>query len=231
MTAPAYTDRSLPAPWGVCEVCGGPVAALADLDGIARCPACAQRERLTDAAQAHLDALLSPALGAWVNHYAPQGLSQETARELLGFWAGDWMHEKAQTEHLAALIAQAAKDYPAPQVVRADPDRVTLNTRTLPQLLGVIAPFNVPAPVAGEPDRRLGFRYRDAEGRVRETGGLPVGCDAVLLLNTTPEGEALLYFTGLHGRTNTREAEAYRVPAALLPDVRAALGYFGEAGQ
>ncbi|CAM4071282.1 hypothetical protein [Deinococcus frigens] len=216
--APAYTSRTLPAPWAECEVCGS--LALPDLDGSPRCPSCAARDRQLCAAEQHLAALFAPQLAAWVHHYTAQGLSAAQLYECLESWAGSWMNPQAQGQHLTALLTNAAREYPAPSFTPSPPDRVQLDARTLPQILAAqLDPARPAASGPGQIDRRLTFTVREANGQEREHLHLSPGYDALLILNTAPEGEALLYYTG---------GEGLRVPARLLPQVRAALGYWAE---
>lgn len=187
--------------------------ALPDLDGSPRCPSCAQTARLTTAAYDHLAQLLAPALGAWGNHYAAQGMT------------------RAQGEQLAALLSDAMQDNPPPVFTPAPPDRVQLDARTVPQVLSFTLDHAQPqADGAGRIDRRLTFTVREADGRLTERLHLAPGCDVLLILNTTPQGDALLIYTGIHGQTDPARNEALRVPADLLPQVRAALGYTFTAG-
>lgn len=231
----AYTDRTLPAPWAECDVCGGPVAALPDPDGSPRCPACAAHNRMTEAALEHLGQLIAPVLSAWAHHYAAQGMTIKTLRGTLEQYSGGDLNHVAQAEHLHHLITSAMTVHPRPSFTPAPPDRVQLDARTLPQLTGFTLDQTAPsAEGAGGIDRRVSFEYLNSDGRASTMRNLTPGRDVLLILNVNPEHDALLYYTGLQGHTQTRpsysgDAPAYRVPAHLLPQVRAALGYWGQA--
>lgn len=228
---PALTDRNLPAPWVACEVCSSTVPALPDLDGSPRCPNCAQNARLTTAAYDHLAQLLAPVLGAWGNHYAAQGMTRAQLFTALDIWAGLGLSDRAQGEQLAALLTDAMQEHTPPVFTPAPPDRVQLDARTVPQVLSFTLDHAQPqADGAGRIDRRLSFTVREADGRLTERLHLAPGCDVLLILNTTPQGDALLIYTGIHGQTDPARNEALRVPADLLPQVRAALGYTFTAG-
>ena len=67
MTAQTFTDRTAPAPWGVCDGCGAAAPVTAD---VARCPACLTRDARYTAAEAHLQALALPVLTAWASAWA-----------------------------------------------------------------------------------------------------------------------------------------------------------------
>lgn len=223
---PRYTSRTLPAPWVECAGCGS--LALPDLDAYPRCPSCAARDRLVYVAEQHLDALLAPQLAAWGHHYAAQGLNMAQLYECLERWAGGWMSTQAQAAHLTARLIDAAREYPAPSFTPSLPERLQLDARTLPQVLAahLDATQPAPGPGPGEIDRRLTFTVREADGHEGEYLHLSPGCDVLLILNVTPEGEALLYYLATPDRPGASR-EALRVPARLLPQVRAALSYWG----
>lgn len=227
---PALTDRTLPAPWVACEVCSSTAPALPDLDGSPRCPSCAQTARLYDAAYEHLGQLLAPHLGAWGHFWAAQGASTKTLLDVLDRFTGGDLNERAQAERLSNLLQNARTVYPVPAFTPAPPDRVQLDARTVPQLLDVLTDHAQPqADGAGQIDRRRSFVIQDSEGRDAEQHPAP-GLDALLILNTTPDGDALLIYTGIDGKTDYTRAQPLRVPARFLPQVRAALGYTFTAG-
>lgn len=230
---PAFTDRTLPAPWEWCEWCGGPVPALPAPDAPTHCPECAQHHRLSEAARLHLAQLLNPVLAAWAHHYSAQGLTSEDLYACLELWAAAGLNPDAQQEHLTALLADSMQKYPVPSVILAPPDRVTLDARTLPQLLAVhVASGQPDSDGPGQIDRRLYFTARMSDGIIHKAVTLHPGRDALLILNSDPEHDALLYYTGLNGYTTHAPSDtpAYRVPADLIPQVQAALGYWGSAG-
>lgn len=233
MTAQSYTSRTLPAPWGVCEVCGGTHPALPDLDNLQRCPECSARARLHDAAALHLAQLLAPSLGAWAHYYKAQGMNQPALLHALEEYTGGGLNARAQTEHLTGMLGESMAQHVPPSFTLAPPDRVQFDARTLPQLLTCkLDPAREKSDGPGQIDRRLSFTVRLTDGRVSEVLTLGPGRDASLILNTNPDAEALLCYTGMDGQRSAGypgEVTAYRVPAHLLPQVKAALGYWGKS--
>lgn len=149
----------------------------------------------------------------------------------LEIWAGGYPNDRAQHRHLTALLTDAMQEHTPPVFTPAPPDRVELDARTVPQVLSFTLDHAQPqADGAGRIDRRLSFTVRGSDGSVSNWGGLYPGCDVLLILNTTPQGDALLIYTGIHGQADPVGHEALRVPAELLPQVRAALGYTFTAG-
>lgn len=232
MTAP-MTDREAPAPWAVCDVCGGTVAALTDPDGTPRCPRCAVDALKNDAALAQLQAMTAPLLGAWANHWTRAGLGAGAILGAVEQLTGAWMHAQAQRAHLRDALVHTMRAHRPPTLTAAPPDRVTLNMLTMPALLAATVPTAPRTLRAGGRVHDVTFKVRHADGTVSEGVTLPPGPDAVLILNMTPDGDAALYFTGIHGQTDPQRRslgkyQAVRVPAQLLAQVRAALGYWAE---
>ncbi|WP_104991626.1 hypothetical protein [Deinococcus sp. NW-56] len=225
-------DRELPEHWALCRGCGGPLPALAHPGEYApHCPTCTRADLLRHAAGDSLAALALPALGAWAHHWARVGVSvqelSETVEELTG---SDMAHEYRRSR-LRSALARALRTHRPPTVTPSPPDRVTVNPAALPVIIGAQLNGAGKAPSSpGKPDRRRSFTVREPGGEVREAVTLPPGPDALLILGADPAADAVLYFTGIHGATEPRTREGYRVPAAMLDAVREALGYWGSAG-
>lgn len=238
-TAAPVTDREAPAPWAECESCGTAAALPASmLPGATAylCPACLARDVLYNAASEHLAQLLAPHLGAWGNYWAAAGLSAQQLREVCEHLSGAWAHSEYQARYQAASLYRAMRAYPAPlNVTTAQPDRVEVNALTLPRVTAAYpSPYDraSTAPEPGKPDRRWAFSLAYPDGSTAEGRTPSPGADAVLIFPSGPQGDAILFYTGIHGSTADRErlgAERWAVPARFVPQVRAALGYWGEA--
>ncbi|WP_027459684.1 hypothetical protein [Deinococcus murrayi] len=223
-------ERHLPYPWARGEGCGGPRPALAHPgEHDPYCPACARADLLRHAAGESLAALLPTVLSAWAHHWGEVGLSTRALYEAVEKIAGAWMNADAQREHLSAFLRGAMREHPAPAVIPSPPDRVTVRPAEWGLILAAHLDPHAPPPPPGQPDRRRFFTVREPGGKVREGVTLLPGLDAVLILGAEEGADAALYFTGLRGRTRPLQREGYRVPAALLPAVREALGGWGSA--
>lgn len=238
-TAAPVTDREAPAPWAECESCGKAAALPASMlpgNVMTYCPACTSRELLRAAATQALSDMLAPHLGAWGNFYAAAGLPLEELQEITAQLSASWADEEYSTRYQTAALYRAMRAHPAPlNVTRAQPDRAEVNALTLPRVTAVYpSPYDraAPAPERGEPDRRYVFSLAYPDGKTAEGRAVAPGPDAVLLYPSGPQGDAVLYFTGISGSTAQRErlgAESWAVPAQFVRYVRAALGYWGEA--
>jgi len=84
-------------------------------------------------------------------------------------------------------------------------------------------------PGTGQPFRHLHFTAHNADGSTcKGLGQLMGGRDALLILNAIG-GDALLYYTGIHGQTEPNRGgllapTAYRVPAAFVTQIQEELG-------
>lgn len=238
-TAAPVTDREAPAPWAECESCGEAAALPASMlpgNVMTYCPACTARELLREAARAALADVLAPHLGAWGNFWAAAGLSRAELLGVCEHLSGAWAAPEYAARYQAAALYRAMRAHPAPlKVTRAQPDRAEVNALTLPRVTAVYpAPYDraAPAPERGESDRRYVFSLAYPDGKTAEGRAVAPGPDAVLLYPSGPQGDAVLYFTGIHGSTAQRErlgAESWAVPAQFVKYVRAALGHWGEA--
>lgn len=231
MTSP----RPLLSPWAACDMCGRASALPAPGTLGTLCPACARLEVLTDAAEQSLTDAVAPYLGAWVAQWTRAGVP---LGELLGLLKSASLYhtreEVAQPQRLATLRALGMK-YAPPPVVPTMPARVTLDPAALPVIEGhTICTGTYPG--TGKPYRAHVLTVRLPSGEVDTALTLASGLDALLILHAAPDGEALLYFTGLEGQAfpeNYPEVlargHALRVPARFLPAVREALGHWGSA--
>ena len=97
MSGPAFTDRILPAPWGLCAVCGKAVGLPLPSRGIDVSTA---RAVLVDAAEQSLEAAAAPVLGAWA-----AGVSTGELVGVLNLLSGADYNERSQrkTAHWGRL--------------------------------------------------------------------------------------------------------------------------------
>ena len=211
----ALTDRTLPAPWEQCDMCGKaaglPTTAAPHL---ALCAACAARQVLVDAAQDSLEVLAAPVVGAWAAQWTAAGVPLEELDAITEYFSGSNMSsEYAQTYRLKTL-RRLRRQYAPPAFTSSAPDRVTLNPDDLPTLTG----YTLADPARGVPRPY----FLDSEGKAHT---LSLGCDSLTI--PQPDGSALLIFTGLHGLTDLRSmpglTRAFRVVAGLLPMIQATL--------
>lgn len=207
----SMTDRTLPHPWGLCDVCGK-AAGLPDPQrpDLFRCPACAAREALRDAAEADLHALAAPIVGAWAAQWTAAGLSlsdlEGVTEHLLDTWVS---HSPTRRVFLRRLARQNA----APAFEIAPPERVTFELTALP-LLTAYHPANT---AQGE----ISPHFADSVGRMYV---LYPGCDVLTLQQ--PDGGAVILYVGSGGQTpclTPSDASGFRVPARLWPLVETVL--------
>ncbi|AAF10100.1 hypothetical protein [Deinococcus radiodurans] len=243
MTKPHYTaavtDREAPAPWGECQGCGAAAALPASmLPGrtFNYCPACTALELLRAAATQALSDMLAPHLGAWGNFWAASGLSLDDLQGITGQLSASWADEEYSTRYQTAAIYRAMRAHPAPlNVERAAPDRREVNALTLPRVTAAYR-YDRAAPAAqgGGPERGWAFTLTYPDGSTDEGVTLPPGRDVLLTYPSGPQGDAVLYYTGIHGSTADRrpisrgDVPLY-VPAQFVKYARASLGYWGEA--
>ena len=232
---PAYTSRTLPAPWAECDSCGGPVPALAHPgDSSPLCASCARRDALREAAAASLAALLTPALGTWAHHWGAAGLSEADLLGELEDFTGAIMNSAYRQQRLKTLLSKAQAAHPVPSFKRAQPDRLSLDARSLPTITAAQMDSSAAPATAGEPDRRLSFTVQAADSTLRHGFSVSPGLDVLILTGLTPDGGALLLTLGIHGRTfssvlpaSSTESRAFKTSPAVLPQVLAALGHMG----
>lgn len=245
MTKPLYTaapvtDREAPALWADCQGCGEAAALPASMlpgNTLNYCPACTARALLRDAATQQLANMLAPHLGAWGNFYAAAGLPLEELQEITAQLSASWAAEEYSTRYQTAVIYKAMRAHPTPlNVTRAQPDRVELDMLTLPRITAAYQiDRSFPAAEGSEPDRRWAFSLAYPDGSTAEGVVFGPGRDAVLIYPSGPQADAVLYFTGMHGLTDTTapryasDARALAVPAQFLKYVRDSLGYWGSA--
>ncbi|WP_407569625.1 hypothetical protein [Deinococcus altitudinis] len=211
----AFTDRTLPAPWEECDVCGK-AAGLPSTTGahLTVCGPCAAQQAIVNAAEESLKALAAPVLGAWAAQWTAAGVPLDELDAITEHLSGAGMcGDYAQAYRLKALRF-LRREYAAPVFEKSAPERVTLNPEDLPTLTG----YTLADPARGV----LRPYFLDSEGTPHT---FPLACDALTV--ALPGGDALLIFTGLHGATDLHPvpglARAFRVVAALLPQVCSAL--------
>lgn len=195
--------------WEDCAVCGK-AAGIPGARQEARCPACAARVALEDAAQADLEALAAPVLGAWAAHWKAAGVKLESLETLTEHLSGAYMHERAGKSYRLASLRRLARLYAPGPFVRREPARLAFDLEALPMLEDV-----------RPPDARRGMpwpHFVDGEGQAVSV--LP-GPDAVTL--TLPDGVRAVLYVGLSGQVEGRMSEGFRCPPHLWPAVAVAL--------
>ena len=131
------------------------------------------------------------------------------------------------------LLTSALEAYPVEEYVPAQPDRVLLDAAVLPTIATVSYYSDTP-PGTGQPFRHLHFTAHNADGSAcKGIGQLSEGRGVLLILNAIG-GDALLYYTGIHGQTELDrgtllDPTAYRVPAAFVAQIQEELGHWREA--
>ena len=220
MTGPTYTDRTLPAPWQECDFCGK-VAGLPNTGSdYALCAACSRLNLLHEAARESLEALAAPILGAWVSQWTAAGVPLEDLEVTTQHFSGAGLNERAGRAHRLAHLRYLRREYGPPVFEVQRPDRHELSAIGMPALTAC----REANPARGE---RSGY-FLDSEGNAHR---LFPGLDVLTVI--LPDGDALLIYTGIFGQTDFTSKpdfpgqQGFRVPAALLPQVRAALA--GEA--
>lgn len=130
MTRPAVSSS----PWEACHTCGN-APGLPMPDGQPRCPACAARATLEDAAQASLEALTAPVLGAWAAQWQAAGVPLSALEALTESASGAWMHDRAGRAYRLHTLRTLARLHAAPRDFQAPrPARVALAFDDLPAL-------------------------------------------------------------------------------------------------
>ncbi|MDL2343110.1 hypothetical protein QOL99_02985 [Deinococcus sp. MIMF12] len=216
---PPMTDRTLPRPWGLCDGCGE--AAGLPLPGRADyhlCAVCAAHDALRKAAQDDLEALASPAVGAWAAQWGAAGLSGEELREITEQLSGAWMAEDYGKAYRLAHLRRLRRAHRAPAFEVAGPDRVAFHAEALP-MLAAYRP--------ADPERGILWPYfLDTHGEART---IHPGPDTLTLIQ--PDGGRVLIFTGSGGQTAwgspAYTVPGFRVPAHLWPHVEAVLSRKG----
>jgi len=206
----------MPEPWGECVSCGRPAAAGLPLSlrgGDYHCPACTREALLTEGATENLEELAGPIIGAWANHWASAGVPLSELTGALGYLCGAGLNEDARAAHVRGHLARLRRENRAPVFEHHPADRAELAAADLPRL----AQWTPPAPAGGGYSAHSGF-FTDTQGRAQT---LVPGCDVLLI--SLPDGDTLLIYTGAGGYTSPTRREGFRVPAGLLPQVRALL--------
>lgn len=213
-TGPIST-QDLPAPWGVCDVCGE-TAGLPDRvvhPGLFICGSCATERAQMNSAQADLEALTGPLIGAWAAHWTRAGLATEQLEEVLEWATGAWMNVDVAATFRAVRLRLLRRRHGVPAFTHEPPLRQTF----APDALARVVSFH---PV-GATNPRPTFETGDGTRR-----SLPHGLDAVILEEA--DGGRVVIFTGHAGQLsfdNRPEINppGFRVPAALWPAFAAAL--------
>ena len=214
MSGPAFTDRTLPAPWGLCDVCGKAAGLpLPSRGGDVSCPACTARAVLVDAAERSLETAIAPVLGAWAAHWAAAGVSVGELVSVLDLLSGADYNETYRARYVRGHLRRVMLAHRAPVFEVARPDRFEYLAADLPTLSAYHW-----ADMTHPRDGHSWPYFTDGEGKAHT---LPLGYDALSV--TLPDGDALLIFTGLGGQSRLTRQQGYRVPARLLPQVRASL--------
>ena len=210
----AFTDRTLPACWALCESCSRAAGLpLSSRGGDAYCPACTARAVLVDAAEQSLSAEVSPILGAWASQWAAAGLPESELTGIVDMLSGATYNEKYRAAYVRGHLARLRREYRAPAFERQKADRAELEAGSLPTLVAYHW-----ADMA-HPSRGHSWPYFvDTSGK---THTLMPGCDTLAV--SLPGGDALLIYTGMGGHTDLTRQHGFRVPARMLAQVRAAL--------
>lgn len=229
----AVTDREAPSPWVECDGCGT-AAALPLLNlKTELCPVCAAREVLRDTARDALSQMIAPHLGAWGNYWISAGLTLDELLEVVELLTAGWAHSEYRARYQAASLYKAMRKNPAPLMVeRANPDRVEVNALTLPRVSAAYKhDRTAAAPEPGEPDRRWAFSLIHPDGSTSEGVSVHAGPDVLLMYLSGPEGDAVLYYLGIYGKTGHRPVNdgPLYIPAQFVKYVRDALGHCAES--
>jgi len=208
------TNRTLPAPWEQCDMCGKAAGVPSVLrPDTALCPACTRWELLNDAATDSLREMISPILGAWAAHWTAAGVSLKDLEAATEYMIGSDLNSTYAKKHRRVHLRRLRHAYRAPAFECHPAGRSELRAADLPRL----ARWTPPAPAGGGYSAHGGF-FTDTQGRAQT---LAPGCDVLLI--SQPDGDTLLIYTGAGGYTGPTSREGLRVPAGLLPQVRALL--------
>ena len=214
-----YTDRTLPAPWEQCDMCGHAGLPTTAAPHLTLCAPCATRQALVDAAQDSLEVLAAPIVGAWAAQWSAAGVPLEELDAITEYFSGSNMSSEYAQKHRRDTLRRLRRLYAAPVFEKSAPERVTLNPDDLPTLTG----YTLADPARGV----LRPYFLDSEGKPHT---FPVICDSLTVY--LPDGDALLIFAGPNGITEMWPVpglpSAFRVVAALLPTVLAMLSGEGE---
>lgn len=215
MTRPAVSSS----PWEACHTCGN-APGLPMPDGQTRCPACAARATLEDAAQASLEALTAPVLGAWAAQWQAAGVPLSALEVLTEHASGAWMHDRAGRAYRLHTLRTLARLHAAPRDFQAyQPARLAADLEALPMLEDV-----------RPPDARQGFTWPHFVTGEGKPFDVHPGPDAVTV--TMPDGVRAVLYVGMSGQVGARDAAGpgFRVPARLWESVALALsGPYGLA--
>ena len=130
-----FTDRTLPAPWGLCDVCGKAAGLpLPSRGGDVFCPACTARAVLVDAAEQSLEAVAAPVLGAWAAQWAAAGIPTYELVGVLDMLSGATYNEKYRARYVRGHLRRVMLAHRAPVFEVARPDRFEYLAADLPTL-------------------------------------------------------------------------------------------------
>ena len=204
--------------WCACDSCGKH-AALTTGETLALCSSCLMEDVRHRAVESHLYAAAVPVLRAWASNWAAAGVPVADMLEMLEQLTGCWMNEDARERYQRVLLTRLSRA-PLPKVEKAPPARVELDPCNLPRLTGAFTETETGF---------IWFNSADVNGTPSPTPfTLPRGLDALLIATDSPAAAAVLHFANMPAVWS--DADAYTVPAGLLPMVRAALGFAAGAG-
>jgi hypothetical protein len=211
MTRAPISSRDLPAPWGVCDVCGE-TAGLPDPDSsrLFTCGRCATERAQMNAAQDDLEALTGPMIGAWAAHWTRAGLTLKQLEEVAEWATAAWMSKELADTFRAARLRFLRRRHGVPAFIDEPPTRQTFAPDALARVVAYWPGHPWPT-------------FETADG-ARHT--LPGGLDAVILEEAN--GSRAVVFTGQAGHLSFERVPAlgppgFRVPAALWPAFALAL--------
>lgn len=199
-------------PWEACHTCGN-APGLPMPDGQTLCPACAARATLKDAAQASLEALTAPVLGAWAAQWQAAGVPLSALEVLTESASGAWMHDRAARAYRLHTLRTLARLHAAPRDFQAPrPARVALAFDDLPMLEDV-----------RPPDARQDFTWPHFVTGEGKPFNVHPGSDAVTV--TMPDGVRAVLYVGMSGQVGARDAAGpgFRCPPHLWESVALAL--------
>ena len=210
----AFTDRTLPHPWDVCDRCGK--AAALPMPGQTKgvlCAACATLELLYSAAHESFKELTAPVIGGWASHWGAAGMTLEDLSGILEMEAQRGMTFSHARAYFARTVRELSQAYPVPAFTKTAPDRAALSAADFPTLTGCR-----PA----DPAHDLPTLYfTDDQGHAQTISS---GADTLSV--ELAGGDVLLIFTGVQGQTSFSSltgAPGLYVPAHLWPDVERVL--------
>lgn len=221
MTNTTPTARPLPTSpaWGVCEDCGsayGLPTATNGGTGSTLCTPCHTEHLTRHAAEAQLEALAAPIVGAWAAHWTRAGLPFADLLAMVESLTGADMADDYGDAYRARTVRALRRAHTAPAALpaRPAPARVTLDLDALPALT---------AYRPADPARGIHRPYFiGSDGEAHTIWPAP---DTLTILQ--PDGARAVIFTGHRGRTafydRVNGAPGYRVPAHLWAHVETAL--------